>query len=540
MIFRKSASAKQKKHYKDKLDSNQTVDFSEMNVHVAALLLKEYLREYPDGIIDYHLYNDCLSILKIDEPQLKLARTKLLLAKLQRWNLLCLRYFMCLFSIIVNSSQVNKMDSHNLSVCVAPSIFHKLDRPSDVESSFQAIAFIKHLIDNCADLFGEDTLNLLKPGCSSVESEQDYLTTDAELTTTANKKHTKSAITMHRKEIGRMLNFALKGKKISKSKSKVETQTTTTAHVTLHKKLAEDVTMPDKQVVVPIFIVNSPSKDTDDDDLIRGFNKSELSKEIRRRTSTNNSEQKAEFNTMLVVNVEVEHDGDVEDHEFNNSEEDEDADVDDDDEADENSDQEDYYTYNDDIVSAATGYDCSNDDGITLDYGLSRSSKQQVKVNGGVGGGSASKRKELKVVTSSCGGATDSNNETNLSVNNLVINKHDLSSNTLSVDSGLSVPTATNSDPESEKSTNFVSRSNQAVAVSECGKDSGDLLDASRLKLELERHQQLADYSSFGSDLAGDKQPTLLKRQRRMLLLNSTNANTEKMLNNLASNCQTK
>jgi len=236
---------------------------------------------------------------------------------------------------------------------------------------------------------------------------------------------------------------------------------------------------------------------------------------------------------MLVVNVEGEHDGDVEDHEFNNSEDDEDADVDDD----ENSDQEDYYTYNDDIVSAATGYECCNDDGITLDYGLSRSSKQ---VNGGVGGGSVSKRKELKVVTSSCGGATDSNNETNLSVNNLVINKHDLSSNTLSVDSGLSVPTATNSDPESEKSTNFVSRCSQAVAVSECGKDSGELLDASRLKLELERHHQLAEYSSFGSDLAGDKQPTLLKRQRRMLFLNSTNANTEKMLNNLASNCQTK
>lgn len=40
MIFRKSASAKLKKSYKDKLDSNQAVDFNDMNVHVAALLLK--------------------------------------------------------------------------------------------------------------------------------------------------------------------------------------------------------------------------------------------------------------------------------------------------------------------------------------------------------------------------------------------------------------------------------------------------------------------------------------------------------------------
>lgn len=76
MIFRKSASAKLKKTYKDKLDANQPVDYNEMNVHVAALLLKEYLREYPDGIIDYHLYNECLGILKVSELQLKLAKTK--------------------------------------------------------------------------------------------------------------------------------------------------------------------------------------------------------------------------------------------------------------------------------------------------------------------------------------------------------------------------------------------------------------------------------------------------------------------------------
>jgi hypothetical protein len=40
MIFRKSASAKLKKTFKEKLDSHQTIDYNEMNVHVAALLLK--------------------------------------------------------------------------------------------------------------------------------------------------------------------------------------------------------------------------------------------------------------------------------------------------------------------------------------------------------------------------------------------------------------------------------------------------------------------------------------------------------------------
>ena len=76
MIFRKSASAKLKKAYKDKLDSNQPIDYNEMNVHIAALLLKEYIRDYPDGIIDYHFYNECLNMLKITDLTLKIKSTK--------------------------------------------------------------------------------------------------------------------------------------------------------------------------------------------------------------------------------------------------------------------------------------------------------------------------------------------------------------------------------------------------------------------------------------------------------------------------------
>lgn len=77
MIFRKSGSAKIKKVYKDKLDNNQAIDYNEMNVHVAALLLKEYLRDYPDGIIEYHLYNDCINLLKVTDPLLKVKAAKL-------------------------------------------------------------------------------------------------------------------------------------------------------------------------------------------------------------------------------------------------------------------------------------------------------------------------------------------------------------------------------------------------------------------------------------------------------------------------------
>ena len=87
-----------------------------------------------------------------------------LLSFLPRWNYVCLKHFMCLFSCIVCNHSVNKMDAHNLAVCVAPSIFHKLDhtRPNDVESSLQTITFVEYLIDNCELVFGSDTFQLIK------------------------------------------------------------------------------------------------------------------------------------------------------------------------------------------------------------------------------------------------------------------------------------------------------------------------------------------------------------------------------------------
>ncbi len=60
------------------------------------------------------------------------------------------------------------MDAHNISVCVAPSLFHKLDRPNDVETSLQTISFVRLLIENIETLFGKPTIVLLKAAADSL------------------------------------------------------------------------------------------------------------------------------------------------------------------------------------------------------------------------------------------------------------------------------------------------------------------------------------------------------------------------------------
>lgn len=78
-----------------------------------------------------------------------------IMSRMPKWNCVCLINFISLFYLISTHSSTNKMDVHNISVCVAPSIFHKLDRPNDLESSFRTIAFIEYMIENVTSIFEE-------------------------------------------------------------------------------------------------------------------------------------------------------------------------------------------------------------------------------------------------------------------------------------------------------------------------------------------------------------------------------------------------
>jgi hypothetical protein len=77
--------------------------------------------------------------------------------RLPKWNFVCLKHFVSLFYLVSQNSSVNKMDIHNIAVCVAPSIFYKFDRPNDVESSFRTIAFLEYLIENMVAVFEDDS-----------------------------------------------------------------------------------------------------------------------------------------------------------------------------------------------------------------------------------------------------------------------------------------------------------------------------------------------------------------------------------------------
>jgi hypothetical protein len=371
------------------------------------------------------------------------------------------------------------MDSHNISVCVAPSIFHKLDRPSDVESSFQAIAFIEYLINNCGQLFGSDLFFLLNAAklmkkkdepitssLSSFSSEKNLIaepslllskqqihppTTPTTTTNTEDKTKQNKPI-KHKREIGRMLNLvSLKGRKsLSSNTTKLNNEKPN--NITTTPELETQVQQQIENESKHAILVNSSIENLTNDEPTTTT--TTTGSKLRRRTSTNNSNDRDCF-------------------EFNNDEEDEDYDENIFD-FNENKNDDDDYEEEEECFSDLISHQYSR-----------RKSNHKRNIN------------SIKIKY-----------KPNNNLNNAVINKqHDLSSNTLSVDSGLSVPTATNSDPESEK--------------------SAKICDSEKLKKEIENYFVSNEYKNDDTLTINTSQLTqnnnnnnnLLKRQRRMLAL---------------------
>jgi len=421
------------------------------------------------------------------------------------------------------------MDSHNISVCVAPSIFHKLDRPSDVESSFQAIAFIKYLIDNCRQLFGPDLFSLLQSSqsllpkkesitsdavssLSSFSSNVDPVQTEQQNLHHSNEiKQTKPG--KNKREIGRMLNLvSLKGRKpltntITDSNKKSGSCSSSNENEATKNQIeiitANSKNLSESESTKQRADTNSYSS-MDNYINLCDFKSTDLTttnpagSKLRRRTSTNNGNS-----SILVINDE-----DAEQNFAYNHENDDD-------------DYEDY-DFNEATTEESGGKDLEDDEEcfnelISHQYSRRRSNHRNINL--------VKLKHKMNQTNNNNSASLNINTNINANINNNN-NKHDLSSNTLSVDSGLSVPTATNSDPESEKSANLNNVNFEESLKKEIDNLKNFYLTTNEYNMETENGKH---DDTLTKSLAN--QTHLLKRQRRMLFLkvDSDDANNESL-----------
>ncbi|XP_073405203.1 uncharacterized protein [Dendrobates tinctorius] len=155
-IFRKSGSVNRIKTLKAQLESGESGLTSAQPSDVAALL-KQFFRELPHPLLTPELQDPLCQIQQSLSEEEKVSATALVTCLLPAIHGETLKYFCTFLQSVAARSSENRMDSGNLAVVLAPSLFssgnlaEKLTLATEKQLHLQASA-IQSLIDNAQDI----------------------------------------------------------------------------------------------------------------------------------------------------------------------------------------------------------------------------------------------------------------------------------------------------------------------------------------------------------------------------------------------------
>ncbi|XP_051530155.1 SH3 domain-binding protein 1-like [Myxocyprinus asiaticus] len=162
-LFRLAAAASVVKKLKSCLDSGM-VDQNEFSTdpHAVAGALKCYLRELPEPLMTFELYNDWFKAAGEKDTDEKLKQLQMALQKLPTENYNNLRYLVQFLSHLSEQQAVNKMTPSNIAIVLGPNLLWPrcegetslLDMAS--ASSVQVVTIIEPLIQYSKSLFPEE------------------------------------------------------------------------------------------------------------------------------------------------------------------------------------------------------------------------------------------------------------------------------------------------------------------------------------------------------------------------------------------------
>ncbi|XP_040262296.1 rho GTPase-activating protein 11A-like [Bufo bufo] len=155
-LFRKSGSVNRIKTLKAQLESGESGLTSAQPSDVAALL-KQFFRELPHPLLTPELQDPLCQIQQLLTEEEKVSATALVTCLLPTIHGETLKYFCIFLQSVACRSIENKMDSGNLAVVLAPSLFssshlsEKLTLATEKQLQLQASA-IQSLIDHAQDI----------------------------------------------------------------------------------------------------------------------------------------------------------------------------------------------------------------------------------------------------------------------------------------------------------------------------------------------------------------------------------------------------
>ncbi|KAB0393820.1 hypothetical protein E2I00_000699, partial [Balaenoptera physalus] len=147
--------------------------------HAVAGALKSYLRELPEPLMTFDLYDDWMRAASLKEPGARLEALQEVCSRLPRENLSNLRYLMKFLARLAEEQEVNKMTPSNIAIVLGPNLLWPPEKEGDLAqldaasvSSIQVVGMVEALIQNADILFPGD-INFNVSGLFSGPAPQD-------------------------------------------------------------------------------------------------------------------------------------------------------------------------------------------------------------------------------------------------------------------------------------------------------------------------------------------------------------------------------
>lgn len=159
-LFRLSGNQKDIMTYRENIDKGIPFSFeNEENCHNVSNLLKLFVRELPEPLIPIDVQDELLSCLIIRNEEKKLEEIHKLIALIPKCNFYVLKDIIYMLNHLSMNSNINKMDSHNLSTVWTPNIFWNHEKERDTRTylnfSNERNELMRIIIENADFVFQE-------------------------------------------------------------------------------------------------------------------------------------------------------------------------------------------------------------------------------------------------------------------------------------------------------------------------------------------------------------------------------------------------
>uniref|UniRef100_A0A286XAW0 SH3 domain-binding protein 1 n=1 Tax=Cavia porcellus TaxID=10141 RepID=A0A286XAW0_CAVPO len=179
-LFRLAAGASVLKRLKQTMasDPHGLEEFCS-DPHAVAGALKSYLRELPEPLMTFDLYDDWMRAASLKDPSARLEALQEVCSRLPPENLSNLRYLMKFLALLAKEQDVNKMTPSNIAIVLGPNLLWPPEKEGDQAqldaasvSSIQVVGVVEALIQNADTLFPGD-INFNVSGLFSALAPQD-------------------------------------------------------------------------------------------------------------------------------------------------------------------------------------------------------------------------------------------------------------------------------------------------------------------------------------------------------------------------------